>query len=242
MSAVDADLPTEEAGPVRIGVLAGSPRRANCAHLAHAVVAPSLRAACGTAEVSVRALADYRVAGCVGCGACSRTGTCVLFAREVARGGCAGDGPASTFLDLFAWLDGLDALVLVAPVYFAGPPSQLKALLDRLQFLWARRYVLKARPALPGEARRPLLVLGVGGGGDPFGSEALVTCARSALRMMDFELEGAETLVGYRTARPDAPDDALLERRAAELAGSLAAVTLARGPFVRRGMTDPLAL
>lgn len=251
-----ATEPPAGAAPVRVGVLAGSPRRASCARLARDVVAPALRG--GGVEADVRLLADYDVAGCTGCGACSRTGTCVLFAREAGEAaGSPAPGPAfsqvqtqtagprprggGSFLDLFAWLDGLDALFLVAPIYFAGPPAQLKALLDRLQFLWARRYVLKAWPALPLEGRRPLLVLGVGGGGDPFGSEALVTCARSALRMMDFELERSETLVGYRTGRAGVLDDAGLERRAAELACELVAIARARGPFARRGQVNPLA-
>ena len=276
--------------PLRLGVLVGSPRRGNCAYLAREVLVPSLGAQ--DLDVSVRLLADFDVEGCLGCGACSHTGTCVLFAPcESARAcragraaagdahdagwaaavgvcdtsardaaapesfaaGSVGSGrgsddrsaaerrPRGTLLDLIAWLDGLDALVLVAPLYFAGPPAQLKALFDRLQFLWGRRYMLKVWPALPLEQRRPALVLAVGGGGDPFGSKALVTCAHSALRMMDFEVEVSEALVGYRTGRPDVPTDAQFEARAVERASELAALLYDRGPFARRGQIDPLA-
>ena len=219
---------------LRVGVLAGSPHRGNCAHLAREVLAPELQTA--GFDVSVRLLADFEIAGCRGCNACAHTGTCVLFAGE--RG--SRTAPRSTLLDLISWLDGLDALVLVAPLYFAGPPAQLKALFDRLQFLWARRYVLKAWPALPVDRRRPALVLAIGGGGDPFGSSALVTCAHSALRMMDFEMELSDAYIGYRSGRTDASGDAPFEERAVERVRELAALLCERGPFARRGQIDPL--
>lgn len=231
-----------ETGLLRAGALVSSPRRENCAHLACEAVVPTLRAQ--GLEASMRLLADFDITGCLGCGACSRTGTCVLFARELRDAGTSAPPdrrPRGILLDLLAWLDGLDALVLVAPLYFAGPPAQLKALFDRLQFLWGRRYMLKAWPALSLERRRPALVLAVGGGGDPFGSDALMTCAHSALRMMDFEVELTDAYVGYRTGRPDVPADTEFEARAAERAGELAALLRARGSFVRRGQIDPLA-
>lgn len=238
---------------LRVGVLAGSPHRGNCEYLAREVLAPALEEQ--GFEASARLLADFEIAGCLGCDACSRTGTCALFARESrgmhASGDSApgsADAPAlaahhahGTLLDLIAWLDGLDALVLVAPLYFAGPPAQLKALFDRLQFLWGRRYMLKAWPVLPIERRRPMLVLALGGGGDPFGSTALLTCAHSAMRMMDFEMELSDAYVGYRTGRPDVPTDAQFERRAVERVHELAALLRDRGPFSRRCQIDPLA-
>jgi protein-tyrosine-phosphatase len=36
-----------------------------------------------------------------------------------------------------------DVVVLATPIFFYGPSAQLKALIDRSQALWARRYVLK---------------------------------------------------------------------------------------------------
>ena len=160
-------------------VLSGSPRRGRCLELAAHVARGAELAGC---EARTLALAGLEVAGCTGCGACSRTGECAL--------------PEDGMAEVARALEGADALALVAPVFFAGPPSQLKAALDRLQPLWARRYLLGTHPLLPKEARKPFDLLVVGSGGDPFGHEPLVTCCRSALRMADFELREVRDLVG----------------------------------------------
>lgn len=228
-----ADLVDHPGGSrLAVGVLSGSPRHGNCEHLARVVLAPAVESA-GCAA-SVAALRSYVVAPCVGCGSCARTGVCSRAGREAAH-----EHSRPGFLSLLSWLDSLDALVLVAPLYFAGPPAQLKAFLDRLQFLWARRYPLGLRPPLPECRRRPLAVVAVGGGGDPFGSSALLSCARSALRMADFELACSCELIGYRTGREDVAPDEEFERRASACAAALAREALARGAFERRGQIDP---
>jgi len=176
----------------RVAVLAGSPRAGGaCVALASQVAAGVTAAG---AQARLLRLADYAPAGCIGCGACERTGACVLEAREL-EAERAGGRPG--FLALLRELEAADALVLVAPVYFAGPPSQLKALFDRLQPYWAQRYVLGTRhAALPPAERKPFDLVVVGTGKDPFGHEPLVTCARSSLRMLDFELREVRSAVG----------------------------------------------
>lgn len=233
----------------RVGVLVGSPRRGNCERLSARVAEAVEAAGC---EVRTALLREHDVAPCVGCGACERTGVCVLFAREAPGRDAPADPdvaaratsprltfPRPGFLELLAWLDGLDGLALVAPVYFSGPPAQLKALLDRMQFLWARRYLMRCRPPLPGERRRPLLLVAVGGGGDPFGLDPLVTCVRSSLRMMDFELRESCAVIGYRTAGSTAADDEGHERRACAAASAFGREVAAQGAFARRGEIDP---
>ena len=82
--------------------------------------------------------------------------------------------------ELYALLDDADELVVVSPVYFAGPPAQLKALLDRLQpYFWS-----DARA----DAKRPAVLHVVGEGGDPHGFEPLVGIVRSALACAGFAL------------------------------------------------------
>lgn len=251
--------------PLRLGVLAGSPNAGSCERLARIAAAAAGRATdeasdapMPSVEVTLARLRDFGVAPCRGCNACARTGTCVLFdgeSRARARGAAGGDagaagaagaggpdhaacGAGGNFLDLFAWLDSLDALLLVAPVYFAGPPAQLKAALDRLQFLWARRYPLGLAPALPRELRRPLSIAVVGSGGDPFGHDALVTCARSALRMADFELADTLEVIGYRASGADPAADERFEARVGMHAASFARRVVARGLFSRRGQAS----
>ena len=177
-----------------ICVLVGSPRRNGaCAALARCVAEGAQRE---RAAVVTACLADYTFAGCVGCGACSRTGSCVFDAREA-------QAPRPGFAALWDCVCNANALALVAPVYFSGPPSQLKAFFDRMQPLWAQRYVLNARPVLPMDERNPFDLYAVGAGGDPFGYDALVSCARSSLRMADFELRRVHDCIGYGTAGQD---------------------------------------
>ena len=77
---------------------------------------------------------------------------------------------------------------MVSPVYFAGPPSQLKALLDRLQpYYWTNARV---------EEKRPAVLHMVGEGGDPHGFSALVSIVRSALAVAGFRLETVFDWVG----------------------------------------------
>ncbi len=39
-----------------------------------------------------------------------------------------------------------DGIIVASPIFFYGVTAQLKALIDRCQALWARRYVLKTMP------------------------------------------------------------------------------------------------
>ena len=81
--------------------------------------------------------------------------------------------------DIYPLLEDADELIVAAPVYFAGPSSQLKAVLDRFQpYFWTRQ---RAR-------RRPCTLHVVGEGGDPHGFDPLVGCVRSAAAVAGFRL------------------------------------------------------
>ncbi|MCK5584455.1 flavodoxin family protein [Candidatus Bipolaricaulota bacterium] len=59
---------------------------------------------------------------------------------------CAVDGTCSIHDDMREVYDSLvaaDAVILASPIFFYGLTSQVKALVDRCQALWVRRYVLK---------------------------------------------------------------------------------------------------
>ena len=107
---------SEGAGRPRVAVLVGSPRKNGaCARFAAELEGALYGAG---AEPELLLLSDYEVLGCVGCGACERTGACVLDARE-------GAGGRPGFACLIKRLQAADALALVAPVYFSGPPAGL---------------------------------------------------------------------------------------------------------------------
>lgn len=54
--------------------------------------------------------------------------------------------------DIYPKLLKADSIIIASPIFFYGLTSQVKALIDRCQALWSRRYVLKQN--LPDSARK----------------------------------------------------------------------------------------
>lgn len=79
-------------------------------------------------------------------------------------------------------------LYVVSPIYFAGVPSQMKAVLDRMQPLFFTRDASKSK-------RKASLVL-VGSGGDPHGFDPAVVTTRSALAVAGFGLSKVVACIG----------------------------------------------
>lgn len=174
-------------------IIVGSPNEnGKSAHLAESV---SNRLKDHGIDSSVWPLATYPVAACRNCGACQRTGECSIM----------GD----PWPVLQRHMESADLVFLVAPVYFAGPAAHLKAMLDRCQVFWARKYRLDAQ--VP--PKRPVHLLVVGDGGDPFGYDPLVSICTSALNCANLRVDGnvhAFVGDGYQIARvPALVDDAL---------------------------------
>ena len=165
--------------------ISGSPR----SHTSEALVALIEK---GARKAGARSqfffLSKKRIAPCLGCGSCSKTGDCVQASRT-ARHKLLDD-----YLEFHALLERADALVIVAPIYFAGPSSQLKALFDRLQPYWAKRYVLGETP----RPKRPAQLFVVGESGEAHGHAPLVGIARSALAVAGFNLEKVHSYVGFK--------------------------------------------
>jgi len=64
--------------------------------------------------------------------------------------GCLAEGECVVKDDMgliYPEIESLDALVLASPVFFYGVTAQAKAMIDRCQAFWARKYVLKRRIA-----------------------------------------------------------------------------------------------
>ncbi len=72
--------------------------------------------------------AEEGIQPCLGCRHCEREGWCKI-SDPMGR--------------IYSLLRRADVVVLATPVFFYGPPAQVKALIDRSQALWARRYVKK---------------------------------------------------------------------------------------------------
>ncbi len=87
------------------------------------------------ARVQVIRAPEKKITPCRGCGFCEKKGRCVIADDEMAS-------------DVYPLLREAEVIVAATPVYFYGFTAQIKALIDRSQALWSRRYVFKlADPA-----------------------------------------------------------------------------------------------
>jgi len=93
-------------------------------------------------------LSDLAIRPCRACGACATTGECVV---------------RDDFQALRDTLLEADRLVFATPVHFMGVAAQGKALIDRCQSLWSRKYRLREPLYAAGPRDRRALVIAVGG-------------------------------------------------------------------------------
>lgn len=166
-------------------LLVGSPRKCHSAHLA-GLISRGVEVAGATADVFY--LSDHEVGGCIACDACMSTGECVID---------------DDFTDFERLMDEADGLIVCSPIYFSGPPSQLKALYDRMQARWARRYIL----GQPADEKRPATLCVLGGGHDPFGYDPIRTITTSALNIAGFRLGQVEAFIGFGEGGAYDPDE-----------------------------------
>ena len=130
---------------MRLLAIAGSPRRGgNTDVLLEKFVEGALGAG---AEVKTMTPCALKIEGCRHCDACLMKGLCQI--QDDMQG-------------VYQELEAADRLVIATPLQFMSVPSQLKALIDRCQALWVRKYILKIPPL--GDARvRQGFVISVGG-------------------------------------------------------------------------------
>lgn len=170
-------------------IIVGSPRTdGRSAHLANMLFETCIEE-CPDDELALAPVSTLSVAGCTGCDACrDNIAKLVELGEEALDDDFAPCAIDDDMQEIYELIDAADEITVVSPVYFAGPPSQLKALLDRLQpYYWTN-----ARA----EEKRPAVLHVVGEGGDPHGFSALVSIVRSALAVAGFRLETVFDWVG----------------------------------------------
>jgi len=107
--------------------LQGSPRkRGNTGFLLSAFMKEVSESGAQTLTVNV---SEKNIVPCLGCGACEKTGFCVTKGDDMT-------------LELFPLFRKAELIVMATPIYFYSTPSQLKAVIDRAQTLWSRKYRL----------------------------------------------------------------------------------------------------
>lgn len=89
---------------------------------------------------------DLTVHPCTGCALCERKGYCHF------------DDDMQTIV--FPLMRMSDVVILASPIYFYNVPAEMKAMIDRSQTLWSRKYKLRLKD--PGQSSRKGFLLSVG--------------------------------------------------------------------------------
>ena len=122
--------------PIKVLGIFGSPRKGGNTEL---LLEEALRGAAQEgAQVERIHLGDLHVLPCKECHGCDRTGECII---------------QDDMQVITPKLMGADIIFLASPIFFYGITAWAKALVDRSQAIWVRKYILK-NPSLSKEAKK----------------------------------------------------------------------------------------
>ena len=177
--------------------IAGSPRRGGNTDLLLAEVLKG--AASRGAEVKTIILNDLDITPCQHCDACLEAGNCRI---------------QDDMQMVYKELEQADRIVLASPIQFMGVTAQMKAMIDRFQALWARKYVLKL-PPLGDRRERKGFFISVGGRKITNLFEPALVMVRTVFRVLDIAYAGDLLFPGVDekgaiTEHPDALKQAFL--------------------------------
>jgi multimeric flavodoxin WrbA len=114
--------------PVKVLGISGSPHRHGNTETLLDVFLDGVRGAGG--EVDKVILRSVKYSPCQGCNACHKDGVCII---------------EDDLIPLFDRILTMDAIALASPIYTMGITAEMKGFLDRAQYLWARKYILKTQ-------------------------------------------------------------------------------------------------
>lgn len=146
----------------RVLAIAGSPRRGGNSETLLDRCLEGIAAADPAVAIEKVALGEHTIGPCRNCGYCERHGRCRFADDDDMKG-------------LYPLFDECDRFVVASPIFFANVPAQLKAMFDRCQPYWVRRFIRRERHA---NADRKALFLCVGG----FDHERFYPCARMVVK------------------------------------------------------------
>jgi multimeric flavodoxin WrbA len=133
------------APPVRVLGVSGSPRKdGNTDHLLEEALRGAEREG---ASVDRLRLADFTITPCLECHGCDKTGQCVV---------------QDDMQKIYPRLLEADIIILASPIFFYGITAWAKALVDRSQALWVRKYLIKDQTYLQGGKKRKGFFISVG--------------------------------------------------------------------------------
>lgn len=158
---------------MRVLGIAASPRRGGNTDRLLAEVLKGAQSA--GASVTTIVLSKLSITPCQHCDDCLAAGVCSI-----------NDDMQMVYREL----EAADRVVIASPVQFMGPTTELKAMIDRCQAMWARKYVLKL-PPLGDRRERKGLFVSVGGrqAADTF--EPSLAIVKTFFRVLDIGYAGA---------------------------------------------------
>jgi len=158
--------------------IAGSPRRGGNTDL---LLGEVLRGAASRgAEVKTIVLNDLNITPCQHCDACLEKGDCRI---------------EDDMQMVYRELEEADRIVLASPIQFMTVTAQAKAMIDRCQSLWARKYVLKI-PPLGNQRERKGLFISVGGRKVANLFEPALVTVKTLFRILDITYAGDLLFLG----------------------------------------------
>jgi multimeric flavodoxin WrbA len=151
------------------------------------------------AEVKTIVLNDLDITPCQHCDACLKKGVCRI---------------KDDMQMVYRQLEQADRVALASPIHFMAVTAQMKAMIDRCQALWARKYVLKM-PPLGDRRERKGLFVSVGGRKVADMFEPALAVVKALFRVLDITYVGALTYPGIDekgaiAKHPDALEQAFL--------------------------------
>jgi len=112
----------EEGESMKVLGIYGSPRKGGNTDQLLDKALEGARAA--GAEVNTVYVRDLQMCGCIECGGCDKTGKCVVE-DDMQR--------------VYPLLEEADVIFLASPIFFYSVTAQVKALIDRVQAMWAKQ-------------------------------------------------------------------------------------------------------
>jgi multimeric flavodoxin WrbA len=152
--------------------VAGSPRRNGNTDI---LLAELLRGAADKgAETKTIRLNSMKYVGCQHCDACLKEGICIL--KDDMQG-------------IYTDFEEADVVVLATPMQFMDMTAPMKAMIDRFQSRWARKYVLDI-PPLGDEKPRKGFLIAVGGTKYKNLFDAVLLVVKTFFRIVNIEYAG----------------------------------------------------
>ncbi len=151
------------------------------------------------AEVKTIILSSLDYSSCTHCDACLKKGECKI---------------KDDVQDIYREFEQADIIVLASPIQFTGVTAPMKAMIDRFQSRWVRKYVLKM-PPLGDRRERKGLFISVGGRKVKDLFEPALIMIKTFFRILDISYAGELLFSGVDekgaiAKHPDALEQAFL--------------------------------